>query len=78
MQRSRLTTRGTLLDTSPELFDEHIAINLRGPFFTMQAAVKQMIGQGTGGSIVNIISISEHAGQPYLAPYVSAKAGLAA
>ncbi|GAB06861.1 SDR family oxidoreductase [Gordonia amarae] len=72
-----LTTRGTLLDTSPELFDEHIAINLRGPFFTMQAAVKQMIGQGTGGSIVNIISISEHAGQPYLAPYVSAKAGLA-
>ncbi|MFZ2241125.1 MAG: oxidoreductase, partial [Gordonia amarae] len=68
---------GTLLDTSPELFDEHIAINLRGPFFTMQAAVKQMIGQGTGGSIVNIISISEHAGQPYLAPYVSAKAGLA-
>ena len=29
------------------------------------------------GSIVNIISISEHAGQPYLAPYVAAKAGLA-
>lgn len=72
-----LTTRGTLLDTSPELFDEHIAINLRGPFFTMAAAVKQMIAQGSGGSIVNIISISEHAGQPYLAPYVAAKAGLA-
>ena len=28
-----LTTRGTLLDTTPELFDEHIAINLRAPFF---------------------------------------------
>ena len=28
-----LTTRGTLLDTSPELFDQHVAVNLRGPFF---------------------------------------------
>ena len=27
--------------------------------------------------IVNIISTSEHGGQPYLAPYVAAKAGLA-
>ena len=32
---------------------------------------------GAPGAIVNIISISEHAGQPYLAPYVAAKAGLA-
>src|ERR1700753_1789792 len=33
-----LTTRGTLLDTSPGLFDQHVAVNLRGPFFLMQAA----------------------------------------
>jgi NAD(P)-dependent dehydrogenase (short-subunit alcohol dehydrogenase family) len=72
-----LTTRGTLLDTTPELFDQHIAVNLRGPFFAMQAAVQAMIAAGTGGSIVNIISIAEHGGQPYLAPYVAAKAGLA-
>mgnify|MGYP000390777801 CR=1 FL=1 len=37
-----LTSRGTLLDTTEELFDQHIAVNLRGPFFTMQAAVKDM------------------------------------
>lgn len=72
-----LTTRGTLLDTTPELFDAHIAVNLRGPFFAMQAAVADMIDRGTAGSIVNILSISAHAGQPYLAPYVAAKAGLA-
>lgn len=71
-----LTTRGTLLDTTPELFDEHIAINLRGPFFTMQAAVKQLIAQGDGGSVVNIISMDGHGGQPFLAPYSTAKAGL--
>lgn len=72
-----LTTRGTLLDTSPELFAAHIAVNLGGPFFTMQAAVEAMRARGAGGSIVNIISLAAHGGQPYLAPYVAAKAGLA-
>jgi NAD(P)-dependent dehydrogenase (short-subunit alcohol dehydrogenase family) len=72
-----ITTRGTLLDTTPELFDTHIAVNLRGPFFAMQAAAADMIERGTAGSIVNIISIAEHGGQGYLAPYVAAKAGLA-
>ena len=72
-----LTTRGTLLDTTPELFDQHIAVNLRGPFFAMQAAVQDMLARSAPGTIVNIISSSEHGGQPYLAPYVAAKAGLA-
>ncbi|AGZ38964.1 SDR family oxidoreductase [Actinoplanes friuliensis] len=72
-----LTSRGTLLDTTPELFDQHIAVNLRGPFFLMQAAVQDMVRRGEPGTIVNIISSSELGGQPYLAPYVAAKAGLA-
>jgi NAD(P)-dependent dehydrogenase (short-subunit alcohol dehydrogenase family) len=72
-----LTSRGTLLDTTPQLFDEHIAVNLRAPFFLMQAAVRDMLSRGAPGTIVNIISTSELGGQPYLAPYVAAKAGLA-
>jgi NAD(P)-dependent dehydrogenase (short-subunit alcohol dehydrogenase family) len=72
-----LTDRGTLLDTTPELFDRHVAVNLRGPFFTMQAAVADMVARGAPGSVVNVISSSEHGGQPYLAPYVAAKSGLA-
>jgi NAD(P)-dependent dehydrogenase (short-subunit alcohol dehydrogenase family) len=71
------TTRGTLLDTTPELFDRHIAVNLRGPFFLMQAVAADMVRRGAPGAIVNIISSSELGGQPYLAPYVAAKAGLA-
>lgn len=71
-----ITTRGTLLDTSVELFDAQIAINLRAPFFIMQAAVEDMRSRQSPGSIVNIISFSAHGGQPYLAPYVAAKAGL--
>jgi NAD(P)-dependent dehydrogenase (short-subunit alcohol dehydrogenase family) len=72
-----LTTRGTLLDTTPELFDQHIAVNLRGPFFLMQAAVRDMVARRAPGTIVNIITTSELGGQPFLAPYVASKAGLA-
>jgi NAD(P)-dependent dehydrogenase (short-subunit alcohol dehydrogenase family) len=72
-----LVARGTLLDTTPELFEQHIAINLRGPFFIMQAAVKDMLARQASGTIVNILSMSAHGGQSFLAPYVAAKAGLA-
>jgi len=72
-----LTDRGTLLDTTPELFDAHIAVNLKGPFFLMQAVVANLVARQAPGTIVNIMSTSAHAGQPYLAPYVAAKAGLA-
>jgi len=43
----------------------------------MQAAVQDMLARQAPGTVVNIISSSEHGGQPYLAPYVAAKAGLA-
>jgi NAD(P)-dependent dehydrogenase (short-subunit alcohol dehydrogenase family) len=72
-----LTNRGTLVDTTPELFDAHIAVNLRAPFFLMQAVVRALLEAGRPGTIVNVISSSEHGGQPFLAPYVAAKAGLA-
>jgi NAD(P)-dependent dehydrogenase (short-subunit alcohol dehydrogenase family) len=72
-----LTSRGMLLDTTPALFDAHVAVNLRGPFFAMQSVVADMVARHAPGTIVNIISSSEHGGQPYLAPYVAAKAGLA-
>ncbi|GHB34384.1 SDR family oxidoreductase [Streptomyces umbrinus] len=72
-----LTSRGSLLDTTPELFDAHIAINLRAPFFSMQAAVADMVARKAAGTVVNVISSAQHGGQPFLAPYVAAKAGLA-
>ncbi|MFF7474785.1 oxidoreductase [Streptomyces sp. NPDC008092] len=72
-----LTSRGSLLDTTPELFDQHMAVNLRAPFFSMQAAVADMKARAAPGTIVNIISNCAHGGPPFLAPYSAAKAGLA-
>lgn len=71
-----LVTRGSLVDTAPEHFDAHIAINLRAPFFIMQAMVRHLLERDAPGSIVNISSISSYGAQSFLAPYVAAKAGL--
>jgi NAD(P)-dependent dehydrogenase (short-subunit alcohol dehydrogenase family) len=62
-----LTDRGTLLDTTPELFDAHIAVNLKGPFFLMQAVVAHLVAREAPGSIVSIGSTSAHAGDDWRA-----------
>lgn len=72
-----LTERGTLLEETPEQFDRHVAVNLRGPFFLMQAAVADMVRRGEPGTVVNVITMSSHGGQPHLAAYSATKAGLA-
>jgi NAD(P)-dependent dehydrogenase (short-subunit alcohol dehydrogenase family) len=72
-----LTDRGTLLNTTPELFDRIYAVNVRAPFFLMQEAVKRMNRDGSDGRIVNIGSTSGRAGQPFLAAYSTSKGALA-
>lgn len=72
-----ITDRGNLLDTSPELFDRMFAINVRAPFFLMQDAVRIMLREKIAGSIVNILSMSGHGGQSFLAPYSASKTALA-
>jgi NAD(P)-dependent dehydrogenase (short-subunit alcohol dehydrogenase family) len=71
------TDRGTILDTSPELFDQIFALNVRGPFFLMQEAIKLMRREATEGTIVNIGSMSAKAGQPFIAAYSASKGALA-
>ncbi len=47
-------------EMTPEQWNRVISINLTGVFLTAQAAGKQMILQGGGGSIVNTASMSGH------------------
>ena len=72
-----LTSRGSMLDTTPELFDQHVAVNLKAPFFIMADTIRHLRQRSASGAIVNVISIAERGGQPFLAPYVAAKSGLA-
>ncbi|MBO9433755.1 SDR family oxidoreductase [Ruegeria sp. R13_0] len=70
------TDRGNLLNTTPDLFDKMIAVNVRAPFFLMQDAIGVMEREGIGGRIVNIGSTSQRVGQPFLAPYSVSKGAL--
>ena len=71
-----ITDRGTILDTSPELFDRMFAVNVRGPFLLMQETIKLMRREKTEGAIVNIGSMSAMGGQPFLAAYCASKGAL--
>lgn len=71
------TERGSILDTSPEDFDKHIAVNTRGPFFALQRFAQRAVEGGHPASAVNILSMVVHCGQSYLAPYSASKAALA-
>jgi NAD(P)-dependent dehydrogenase (short-subunit alcohol dehydrogenase family) len=72
-----LNTRGTIEETTVELWDEHMAVNARAPFLTMQEAIKHMRAGGRGGAIVNIITQNAHGGQPHLVAYSASKGALA-
>ena len=69
------TLRGSLEDSSVELWDMMMAVNLRAPFICLQEAVKSMKPRG-GGSIVNIGSINAYVGMSNLGPYSVSKGGL--
>ena len=45
------------LDTTEELWDRVLDINLKGTFFFCQAAAREMIKAGRGGRIINLASI---------------------
>jgi NAD(P)-dependent dehydrogenase (short-subunit alcohol dehydrogenase family) len=72
------TDRGTIFDTTPELYERIMAVNLRAPFFLIQDAAGLMRRQNIAGAIVNIQSMSAHGGQPFLSAYSVSKGALAA
>ena len=73
-----ITDRGTILDTTEDLFDRMFAVNTRAPFFLMQDAAKLMRRGKTAGTMVNIQSMSAHGGQTFITAYCASKAALSA
>jgi NAD(P)-dependent dehydrogenase (short-subunit alcohol dehydrogenase family) len=72
-----MSDRGTILDTSPELFDAMFALNVRAPFFLMQESARLMIRERVEGAIVNVITMTSHGGQSFLTAYAASKGALA-
>jgi glucose 1-dehydrogenase len=65
-----------LLDITEQDFDDVIGVNLKGAFFGVQAAARQMIAQGGGGVIINMSSINAILANPSLATYAISKGGM--
>lgn len=72
-----LSDRGSLLDTSTELWDLLMTANAKSPFFALQRVAQRAVEGGFPASVVNVLSMVVHCGQSYLAPYSASKAALA-
>ena len=64
------------LDVTEHDFDDVIGVNLKGAFFGVQAAARQMIAQGGGGVIINMSSINAILANPSIATYAISKGGM--
>ena len=72
------TDRGTVWDTTPALWDQLMAVNLRAPFFLLQGASDLMQRTGVAGSMVTVGSVAGEGGAPNLLPYSVSKGALQA
>ncbi|MCP3991537.1 MAG: SDR family oxidoreductase [Actinomycetia bacterium] len=72
------TDRGTVWDTTPEIWDGMYQVNVRGPALLSQGVAKIMRRQGVDGSIVMIGSVALHGGQDRLLAYSTSKSALVA
>jgi NAD(P)-dependent dehydrogenase (short-subunit alcohol dehydrogenase family) len=64
------------LDLEEADFTRVLDINLKGVFLAGQAAARQMVKQGGGGSIINMSSVNAVMAIPNQVPYVVSKGGV--
>lgn len=70
------TDRGSILDTTPQMWDAIMDVNAKGAFFALQRVAQLAIEGGHPACAVNILSVVVHCGLPFLAPYAASKAAL--
>ncbi len=65
----------TIVNTSDELWQRHLAVNLSGTFYCTRAALPAMMEKGWG-RVINVASIAGKTGAPYIAAYSASKHGV--
>lgn len=66
-----------LLDMTDEVWDQVMAVNLRGVFASCREASRRMIDAGRGGVLINVVSTAGFAGvAPGVSAYVASKHGV--
>lgn len=67
---------GSVLDTTADVFDQQMRLNLRYFFLACQEAARSFIRRGQPGAIVGIASVDGQRAAPMRGVYGAAKAGL--
>src|SRR3984957_17463063 len=75
LESAGISHRLNFLDVDAETWDRVIAVNLSGMFHVGQAAARQMVKQGGGGSIINVTSQLAEVARPERSAYVASKGG---
>ena len=70
------TSRGSVWNTTPEMFDTMMAVNVRAPFMLIQGCAKIMKREGVAGAVVNIGSVTGYGGDVNLTHYAISKGAL--
>lgn len=65
---------GRIETITEEEWDRVHAVDLKGPFLLIQAALPHL--RACGGTVVNVSSVAGNVAQPYAAAYAAAKGGL--
>lgn len=73
-----ITRFGAFLDYEPDDFDRVVAVNLRGSYFTAQAAARAMVSAGTAGRILLLSSVTGFRAINGLSAYGATKGALRA
>ena len=70
------TSRGSVWNTTPEMFDSMMSVNVRAPFMLIQCCAKIMKREGVAGAVVNIGSVTGYGGDVNLTHYAISKGAL--
>ncbi|MBB4266380.1 L-iditol 2-dehydrogenase [Roseospira visakhapatnamensis] len=65
-----------ILEITRESYRTVFAVNVEGLLFTLQAAARQMVAQGTGGRIINFSSQAGRRGEGLVGVYCASKAAV--
>jgi 3-oxoacyl-[acyl-carrier protein] reductase len=71
-----ITQFGEFLSYPPEAFDRLTSVNLRGTYFTAQAAARMMLDARTQGRIILLSSVTGMRAHANMGPYGVTKAGI--
>ncbi|MFD0909739.1 L-iditol 2-dehydrogenase [Ruegeria arenilitoris] len=76
INNAAIFTAASIVEITRADYQRVFDINVAGTLFTLQAVARHMIGQGTGGKIINMASQAGRRGEPLVAVYCASKAAV--